>query len=205
MPEEIKFADQPLIIRRQNLKNKNFTILSSNELAGVIYRDLGLEPQTPTVDLAFTANGFIDFLEHLRFYIGKASLTEETNSGENFPVGVLGDSHREIRIKFKGYPDFATAQQQWESRKKLINYDNLYIMMTDRDGATYETIKRFNRLPFEHKVMLTGKNYPEFDNAYWIHNCVEDGHLGDWQARPDEFSSPQYAQFNYVDFLNQTK
>ena len=43
------------------LKNKDFTIISHNCVGGVIYHDLGLKFNTPTINLFFMAKDFIKY------------------------------------------------------------------------------------------------------------------------------------------------
>ena len=51
------------------LKNKDFTIISHNCVGGVIYHDLGLKFNTPTINLFFMAKDFIKFCNNLIHYL----------------------------------------------------------------------------------------------------------------------------------------
>lgn len=58
------------------------------------------------------------------------------------------------------YKTFEDAKEKWDSRKNRLNYNNLFIICTDRDGCTYEQIKRFDQLTYKNKIMFTHKLYP---------------------------------------------
>lgn len=48
---------------KNNIKNKDFTIFSSNCTGGVLYHDLGLEFLSPTINLYMNCEDFIKFCE----------------------------------------------------------------------------------------------------------------------------------------------
>ena len=90
MSQEIPFYEQPLVIRRQRLKNKNFSIIAQNCAAGHIYHQLGLKFLSPTINLYFYPEDFIELIKHLPYYMGNCPLVEDKQAPENFPVGILG-------------------------------------------------------------------------------------------------------------------
>lgn len=55
--------------RRKKLVVKDFSILCSNCLGGVILHDLGLRFDTPTINMFFHNLDFFDFIEHFDYYI----------------------------------------------------------------------------------------------------------------------------------------
>lgn len=201
---QIPFYQQPILIRRQNLKNHDFTIISSNCIGGVIYHDLNQRFDSPTINLWFKAPDFMKLLKDLHYYMEKVQLREdqEKNPEYDYPIGLLGDGEKQIKIYFMHYPDFKTAKAKWDERKQRIHYDNLYIIMTDRDGTTKAMLEDFDKLPYEHKVVLTGVPYPDIKSAFYIKDCHEDGHLGAWHERPNRMAGRYFEQFNYVDFFN---
>lgn len=73
---EVPFIDQPLIVRRNQLKNKNFSIICSCCMAGFIYKQLGMRFLTPTIDLYLTPDDFIELLRHLHDYM-ESKLVED--------------------------------------------------------------------------------------------------------------------------------
>lgn len=202
---QVPFHEQPLIIRRRRLKNKNFSIICQNCIAGFIYHQLGLEFLTPTINLYFFPADFIDLVRNLKFYMN-SQLLEDTDANESFPVGILGNKDRYIRIYFNHATKFSDAKIDWERRKKRINYNNLYVIAGDAYGQPYteQQLQEFNDLPITHKVILTGREFPNIPVAYKINNCCINGHLGQWFNKMGDIRGSRYfEQFDYVDFLNQ--
>lgn len=188
--------------RKQKLKNKNFTIFASECAGGVIYHKLGLKFLSPTINLWFEPSDFLKFLNNLEYYLNSASLIEDKNSKLDYPVGTLGDKKMQIKLYFLHYTSFQEAMMKWEKRKRRVNLANLFIIMTDRDGANIEMLKEFDQLPFENKVILTGKDYPEIKGALFLDNCVENGHLGDIFKTNFFTGKSKLDDFDFVEFLN---
>lgn len=190
--------------RKKKLDNQNFTILSSECAGGVIYHDLGLRFDSPTINLWFKPNDYILFLNDLHYYLTTDKLIEEKNNDLNYPVGILGEGSKKIKLYFQHYKNFEIAKNKWNIRKKRVHLDNLYIIMTDRDGATKETLRKFDSLDFKNKVIFTGKKYPDIKSSYYIHNCLEDDHLGDIFCRSLLTGKSKLDTFDFVKFLNRS-
>ena len=165
-----------LTIKRMRLKNKTMTVFANNCNAGFILHDLGC-PQ-----------------KYLSAEIEETGMMDGT-----FWLGKLND----INIRIAHYNSFAEAQEAWKRRAKRANLDNVYILMTDKDGCTYEHIKQFDELPYKNKVIFTHKEYPEFSSAYYIPGFEEDGEVGilsDW--KPQLLRRRWLDDFDYVSFFN---
>lgn len=188
--------------RKQQLKNQDFTIIASECAGGVIYHKLGLKFLSPTINLWFKPADFLKFLTNLEYYLNVDSMVEKKDTELNYPVGVLGDGKMKINLYFQHYASFQEAMEKWNERKKRINFSNLFIIMTDRDGANIEMLKEFDRLPFENKVVLTGREYPEIKSSLFLDGCVEDGHLGDIFKTNFFTGKSRLDDFDFVEFLN---
>ena len=99
MLTKLKLLENKLynINKKKHLKNKDFTIISSNCVGGIIYHDLGLPFLTPTVNLSFDMNDFVKFVSNLKYYIDKDLIKLDTN--KEYPIGVIED----IKINFIHY------------------------------------------------------------------------------------------------------
>ena len=126
----------------ERLKNKDFSIIASNCNGAFISHDLKLRFNTPTVNLFLYPDDFIKYVKNLEHYT-KCDLKFIQEEGITYPIGLLDD----IKIYFMHYKSEEQASEKWNSRTKRINFDNLFIMMTDRDGCTIEHIKQFDELP----------------------------------------------------------
>ena len=202
MLTKLKLLENKLynINKKKHLKNKDFTIISSNCIGGIIYHDLGLPFLTPTVNLSFDMNDFVKFVSNLKYYIDKDLIKLDTN--KEYPIGVIED----IKINFIHYKTFEEAKTKWDERKQRINYDNLFIIGTDKDNCTYETLKAFENLPYENKIIFTHIDYSEISSSYCIKGFEDKNELGVITNFKERFLMRRYLDdFDYVSFLNNTR
>ena len=143
---------------RSEITNEGFSIICSNCIGGKIYHSLGREFLSPTINMAFDGPDFIRFVMNLEKYINE-ELVENVSGEVDYPVGRLDD----VEIQFVHYKTFEEAKKKWEERKQRINFSNLYVIATDRDGmGNEECMKAFDKLPYK-KIMYTSKEYPEYE------------------------------------------
>lgn len=190
--------------QRNRLQNKNFTIIASNCNGGGVYSDLGLPFSSPFINLFVTARDYIKILSDLKGYLDeKLRFVKETDliyGDVSYPTAYLKD----VKIYFMHYDSDIEAEEAWERRKKRINWDNIYVIYTNRTGCTIDDLKEFDKLPFEHKVVFTHIPYPEIKSSFYIKGYENDnmvGILSDWQdeARPVK---KVYDQFDFVGWFN---
>lgn len=183
--------------KRKRLRNKDFTILASDCNGTFMYHDMGLPFLSPTINLTIEMNDFVKMLENLEWYMKQDVV--ELQGDYAYPTGSLGD----IRINFLHYKSFEEGALKWKERKERINWDNLFIVGSEKDGCTYETIKRFEQLPYENKVIFTHIDYPEFQSAYYIEGFEERDAMGTTINYKKQFFRRRYLDdFDYVAFLN---
>ncbi len=152
-----------LLFRRHQLKNKNFSVICNNCLAGVgIYKKLRMKYSTPTIGLWFYADDYIRFLENIEWYINqpltftKTSKYPEVNEAQKlqkYPIGVLG---WDVEIQFNHYRTEDEAKKKWERRSKRINKKNLFLIFSDRYAFKEEYLARYERLPYP-KLFFSAK------------------------------------------------
>ena len=183
---------------RKALQPRERSIFASNCNGACICHDLGMEFSSPFVNLWMTSADFIAFLRSPREYLA-LPLVFVKQDQVSYPVAKLG----ELTLWFEHYSSNEEAAETWERRCERIHWDSLYIMMTDRDGCTYQNLQEFDALPYEHKVVFTHCPYPEIQSAFYIpgfetEDCVgvcsefKNGHTGQkW-----------YDAFDYVAWLN---
>lgn len=195
----LQLYERKLYCRRKKnrLKNKDFSIIASNCNGTFMYYDMRIRYLTPTVNLVIEMNDFVKLAENLEAYMEKEIVKLE--SDVPYPTGMLDD----IKIMFMHYPTFEEGVEKWNERKKRINWENLFIVGTEKDGCTYETIQRFDRLPYENKVIFTHIEYPEFSSAYYIQGFEERDEIGVLTNYKEQFWKRRYLDdFDYVNFLN---
>lgn len=185
-------------IKRMRLKNRNATVISSNCNGEFIYYDMRLRFMSPTINLSFEMNDYVKMLEALPYYLS-LELIPNTDERYDFPTGMLGD----IEILFNHYKTFEEAKEKWDERKKRIDPDNIFVLGTERDGCTYETLKRFDALPYKNKVIFTHIPYPEISSAFCISGFENDSEVGILLYFRDGFFIRRYLdEFDYVSFLD---
>lgn len=185
-------------IKKRKLKNKTPTIISSNCNGSYIYHDMNLQFRSPTINLSFEMNDFVKLLGNLKWYMDQA-IVPYNDERFDYPTGMLGD----IEVRFNHYQSFEEAVKKWEERKKRIDWDNIFILAIDGDGCTYESIKKFDQLPFENKVIFTHILYPEFESAYYIKGFEKEKEIGVLLYFKNQFFIRRFLDdFDYVAFLN---
>lgn len=186
--------------RKAGLKNYDFTIISSNCNGAFVYHDLAMPYLTPTVNLTIGMNDFVKMVRNLRWYMRQEIVELEENY--EYPAGLLDD----IRINFLHYKSFEEGIRKWEERKRRINWNNLFIFGTARGDCTYDTIRNFDQLPYENKVIFTNRQYPEFQSAYYIRGFDKQKEIGILVEYKKQLLVRRYLDdFDYVDFLNRNK
>ncbi len=187
---------------RKRLINKKFTILSSNCTGGVIYHALGVKFYSPTINLYFSAPDFIKFVKNPSKYIfGNMSLLDTTKYA--YPVIKCED----IIIYAVHYKSFEEFRNKWIKRSKRIDWNNCYIIMTERDNCTLNDIEEFDKLPYKNKVIFVHEQMPEIKSAYYIEGTeIENNTEHKVKALTDyvgKVSGIRYIdKFDYVSFLN---
>lgn len=191
--------------QRNKLLRTDFTLISNHCMGGIMYHDLGLQFLSPTINLKILPDDYIEFIEHLDYYL-KQRVEHAPEMEGTFPVGKIGrkDGNGYIYIYFVHYHSFYDAVEKWKSRSKRINWENIIILMTARDGCEYETLQRFERLPYERRICFTLKPYPEFPHCKYarLDNGKElRGYISDMVSITGK-RAYECNGFDYVEFIN---
>lgn len=183
---------------RQMLRNKDFSLISENCNGGFILHDLGIRFNSPTVNLFFYPKDFIKYVKNLKYYSSlKLEFIRKANI--NYPIGKLDD----IEIYFMHYETEELAKQKWEERTKRINYDNIFILMTDRDGCTEEDLQEFDSLPYKNKVILTHLPHENIKSCFYIKGFEDQKEIGHIYRFKNETTGKKfYDDFDYVSWFN---
>ncbi|MDO5381700.1 MAG: DUF1919 domain-containing protein [Eubacteriales bacterium] len=180
-------------INSRKLKNSDFSLLSIDCLGGVLLHDLGLKFNSPTVNLWFYPRDFIKFVNNLKYYLSQDMyfISEE---GIDYPIGVLDD----VKIYFTHYKNEEEAKLKFENRSQRINYEKLFVLMTDANGCDESIIEEFERIPYPH-IMFTHKKYTNYKSTYYCKHD-KDGVFHSWKYKCLPF---RYCDsFNFAEWLN---
>ncbi len=184
--------------KKARLKNTAPTIIASNCVGTIIYKDMGLPVCSPTINLGILMNDFVRFVENLEWYL-KQPLYRIEEENVSCPAGILGD----VKIYFGHYDTWEQAAGKWRLHSKRVDMNNLFIIGSEKDGCTYEILERFERLSYKNKVILTKKEYPEFSSAFYICGFENQTEIGNLIAFRKGIRLRRYLDdFDYVSFLN---
>ena len=103
---------------------------------------------------------------------------------------------------FLHYQDFNEAVRAWKRRTERIHWDNLYIILVERDGCTHDNLLEFSSMPFKNKIALTHTKCNEISCGYYIRGYEKGKELGNVMDYVGMFGARVYDQFNWVKFLN---
>lgn len=182
---------------QRKLTNQGMTVISANCVGAFILHDLHQPFNSPFVNLYLSPQDFLRYLQNMDFYLTQSLTFVQTE--KSYPVGKLAD----LEIHFMHYHSEQEANEKWQLRTSRMNLDNLFIMMTDRDGVTEKDIQLFDQLPFKNKVIFTHKPCPAFKSAYYIKGFEKQNQVGDIFEFSSWNGKKYYDQFDYVKWFNQ--
>lgn len=127
------------------------SIISRSCFGGILYHQLGLPFQSPTINMFWEEEDYYKLLSDLRGYMDKPLDFIKWGSnkeGKEYPICSLGD----IQVLMNHYETYEEAELKWNLRKKRINYDNLFIVNFTQSEYWAE---KFSKLPYKKKVCFT--------------------------------------------------
>ena len=191
---------------RKRLTNVSPTLISSNCAAGMIYHWLGLEFRSPFINLWMTNSDFLTAMENLDDFLA-TELKEDTSGIREYPVGI---GYKGVRIFFLHYRSWEEAASKWKERIPRIDRGNMAVMLTNFKSTgedanlAAETLERFDRLPFAHKVAFTDKDYARYPWAVRLPGYRPEKGMNVFDTRP--LARDRYIDsFDYVAFINSLK
>lgn len=185
-----------LFLKKIRLKNKTPSVISSNCNGTFIQHDLGLQFRTPFVNLWIKPKDYLKILNNLRYYLS-CNLTFTKENGINYPVGVLDD----VKLYFQHYSSEKEAEEKWKRRITRIDYNNIFILFTDRDGCTKNDLEEFDKLHYKNKIVFTHIPYPDIKSAFYIKGFEEKESVG-ILSNYRNCLKRYYDDFDYVNFFN---
>lgn len=185
-------------IRQFHLKNKDFSLIASNCNGAMILHDLNMRFNSPFVDLWIKPQDFIKMCQNLSDYMN-LDLQFTIEEGIDYPIGFLKD----IKIYFQHYKTDKEAEYKWNERKPRINYDNIFILFTDRDGCTKQDLIDFDNLKYKNKAVFVHKPHPDINSAVYIRGFEQNDSVGMCMDYKGRFSLKRYYDdFDYVNWFN---
>ena len=182
--------------KRNKLHNKDVTIICSDCIGGVIYHELKLKFNSPTINLYICPSDFIKFCLNLDFYLN--SELKKYNNKDNKIIGKLAD----IKIHFIHYKTFDDAKTKWEERKKRIDKKNMCIILTCKDGYTENDIKNFKKIKTKSKVVFVPQKYLKYSDSFFIKKSEKNNEVAFLGTKINHFGKKLIDDFDIVSFIN---
>jgi len=188
--------------KSRQLTNKTPSIICNNCIGGIIYRDLFLKFNSPTINLFFSREDFICYVNHLEDY-SKCELVEDKAERRNYPVGILSNEYGEVRLYFMHYRSFPEAKEKWDERTKRIDINNIFVIMEAGVDCPEQTCTGFNSIKFKNKILLTDGVEKRVPSSFPM-SFYDDTH---YPAKildyPTVLSKKRFLdEFDYTTFLN---
>lgn len=191
-----------VINNNRKLLNKDFTIISDNCWGNFMYQEVNVKYNSPFIGLFIYAPDYIKLLQNLKYYIGQDLTFIKHSKYEEFmpkkeiigayPLALLGG---EIEIHFLHYKNEQEVLEKWHRRVKRINWNNLYVKMSERPLCTKELIELFDALDYDKKVCFTKNEYLEYKSCVWLKEMKDMPYVQDEWVHQKKY-------FNIVDWLN---
>lgn len=195
---ETQDADVRLLSNVNGEVSKDISIFCNNCIGAFVAHDFRLPFNSPMVNLMMPPADFVDYISHQAEYAGAEM--REVESNREWPVALLGGK---IHVHLIHYPSVEAGEEAWHRRERRINPHRSYYVLVETDGCTYDDLRRFDNLPFAHKVALTHRDYPEIKCAYKIKGYERKGAVTDSYRFHPLLPLRKYDQFNWMKFLKQ--
>lgn len=186
---------------RKQIMNKNVSFLVPNCIGGILFHDLGLKFQSPTVNLMMTQPDFKKFILNLENYLAKEF--EFIDSGNmECPRAKLGD----ITVYFTHYRTQEDAESKWKERTKRINRDNIFVFLEERDGLSREDILELGTLNVRGLVIFTANEYPDIPYTVYVSKYHAVGEIGNILRKSFIDNRREYEKyFDFIKWFNESE
>ena len=175
-------------------KNKDFSLLCANCMGGIICHQLDTPFLSPTVNLMILQPDFYRLVLNLNKYLDSEFAEIPP---QECPRGDLDG----VVVNFTHYNTFNGGVSAWKRRCKRINFDNLWIIATDRDGVTEEDIASLQHVPCKGLLVFTAKKY-DYPYCFQLKQFETQGQIGDILQQTIYGKRYFELYFDYVKWLN---
>lgn len=184
---------------QKRLVNKEVSFLVPNCIGGILFHDLGLRFQSPTVNLMMKQTDFVRFVTHLDEYLQK-DLVFFNHPELTCPCAMLGD----VCIHFTHFNSEIEAKEKWIQRAGRIRKDNLFIFCEERDSLSEEEIRSLADIKAKGILVFTANRYEDIPYTLYLPTYHKAGEVGNILARNYFDDSREYEKyFDFVAWFNE--
>ncbi|WP_034445659.1 DUF1919 domain-containing protein [Butyrivibrio sp. AE2032] len=167
-------------------RNDSISIISNNCIGADISRKCGLRYNSPTVNLQILPSDFPVFVNNLKYFLSldvveRVSFSSEENAKIQrtygcqaeklgFPIGEIDG----LLVCFQHFKSFAEAREAWNRRKERVNYENLAVVMIEKERFMNEFIE-FDKVYVKKKIAFTINFEMKLANTFSIPIYVPEG------------------------------
>ena len=188
-------------IQERSSKLPDFTMLTSDCMAGLIYHTMGRQFLSPTINMSIKDADFLKFLTDMPYYLEREIRFIENDT---YPKGTVGEGDKAIRIYFEHFKTDEEARVKWADRKERMT-DNIFVVVADQN-LTDEQVEQFRRLDehlaLKRKIMFTwNQERADGKEIFYVKRYGRD-RIKNWsKLRKDGFRDYEIF-FDYVAWLN---
>ncbi len=187
---------------RNDLKNNKISLLCPNCLGGMLLHDLNLPFFSPTINLMFFQKDFVKFVLNLSYYLNER-LIFYNDPNFDCPCAKIGSGEMQISIHFTHYSNQEDAKKSWYTRSKRINFDNIFVILMERDGLTKKEIIELGKINVKGLVIFTAHEYLDIPYACFISKYKKHGEVGNILRRSFWNDKKEYEHyFDFVSWFN---
>ncbi len=197
-------AKNPFVLRRKrlmrdSLTNKTPTFFCPNCIGGILFHDLGLQFRSPTVNLMMTQTDFVKFVKNAKWYLEQEFVFFD-HEEYTCPCARLHD----ITVHFTHYKTPEEATQKWKDRASRIDWENVFVFLTQRDGLTKEDIAFLKDVRVKGLVVFTAEHYEDIPYALHVPKYTENGEVGNILKQSYIDGGRSYERcFDFVKWFNE--
>lgn len=146
--------------RYMELRDNPVSIICDNCFGGFIYHRLDLRFSSPTINMWFEFQDFIRLVKGLRKYMSQEIHFDhygwEAHRNSRYPIMHIPDAHGSRIYAHCNHTDsYGYAREKWEERKKLINYDNILVIMR---AHNLDELAALDEIPYRKICFTCFKN-----------------------------------------------
>lgn len=171
------------------------TILSDDCWGGYVYNLLGLQFSSPTINIAWRKDSFIEFVKNLDYYLEQPLLMlREGNLRNNeYPIGILRNKKQEVIVDFVHCACFEEAKCQWDRRKARVNRNNMFIKIGFDvcDERSSEYLKQFETFETPKICFYSGET--DVAHVVFLNRFL-------WKLEQDRKKGNRIDSISYNDF-----